>query len=47
MSKRKKTQEEYVAELNVIHPNIEVIDIYLSGKCRIKHRCKECGYGWR
>lgn len=45
MSKRKKTQEEYVAELNLIHPNIEVIDTYLGGKYRIKHRCKECGYG--
>ena len=45
MSKRKKTHEEYVAELEALHPNIEVIGTYLGGKYKIKHRCMECGYG--
>lgn len=46
-SKRKrKTQEDYVAELSVKKPNIEVVGKYVSLKTKILHRCKICEYEW-
>lgn len=36
---RKKTHEEYVAELAIKNPNIEVIGKYLGNKIKIEHHC--------
>lgn len=44
---RKKTHEEYVAELAGINPNIEVVGEYVNSKTKIIHRCKIDGYEWR
>lgn len=43
---KKKTHEEYVAEVNKINPNIEVVGTYLDSKTKILHRCKIDGYEW-
>lgn len=42
--RKRKTHEEYVNE--IIHFNVEVIDIYINARTPILHRCKECGYEW-
>lgn len=43
---RKKTQEEYVAEVTRINPNIDVIESYINAKTAILHKCKIDGYQW-
>lgn len=41
---RKKTHNEFVNELNVKHPQIEVLQEYITAKTRIKFRCKAHQY---
>lgn len=43
---KKKTHSEYVSEVNLIAPNIEVVDQYVGAFTKIKHRCKICGHEW-
>lgn len=43
---RKKTHEEYVAEVATINVNIEVIDQYINSDTKIKHRCKIDQHEW-
>lgn len=45
MSKR-KTHEQYVNELLMINPNIEVIGLYTNTHSKILHRCKIDEYEW-
>ena len=44
--KIQKTHEEYVAELNIVNPNIEVLGEYVNNRTKILHKCKTCGYEW-
>lgn len=48
MGSRKKTHEEYVAELVVKNPDVEVIGQYNGTHTKIMHRCLKdgCGYEW-
>ena len=45
---RRKTHEEYVAEVAVINPNIEVVGEYINNEINILHKCKinECLHEW-
>ena len=45
---KKKTHEEYVAELAIKNPNVEIIGTYGGNRKKIKHRClrDNCGYEW-
>lgn len=45
-SRRKKTHEEFIAQLKNIHPNIEVLSKYLGAKQKIECRCKVCNNKW-
>lgn len=36
---RKKTHEEYVEELKIKNPNIEVVEQYINAKTKIMHHC--------
>lgn len=45
MAKR-KTQEEYIAEVSMINPNVEVLGQYIDSNTKILHRCKIDGYEW-
>ena len=36
---KKKTNEEYICELSVKNPNLEVIEKYVTAKVKIKHKC--------
>lgn len=42
-----KTQEQFVAELQIKNPDIEVIGQYTRAHDRIEVRCKKCGKEWR
>lgn len=41
-----KTHEEYVIELLLKNPDIEVVGTYIDVKTKILHRCKIDGYEW-
>ena len=43
---RKKTHEEYVEELKIKNPNIEVVGTYVNAHTSILHKCKIDGYEW-
>lgn len=43
---KKKTHEEYIAELAIKNPNIEAIDKYLGANTKILHRCLAHNYEW-
>lgn len=43
---KKKTHEEYVAQVAEINPNIEVIGHYTGSMDKTLHRCKIDGYEW-
>lgn len=40
----KKTHEEYVKEIGIIHPNIIVLENYIDSLTKIAHKCKVDGY---
>ena len=42
----KKTNEEFVDEIALINPNIELLSQYINAKTNIRCRCKECGFEW-
>ena len=44
---RRKTHEEYVAEVAVKNPNVEVVGTYVDAKTLILHKCKIDNYEWR
>jgi predicted nucleic acid-binding Zn-ribbon protein len=43
---RKKTHEEYVAEVSKLHPHIEVVEQYVNNSTMILHRCTIDGCEW-
>ena len=43
---KKKTQEEYIIEVAIINPNIEVVGQYVNAKTAIMHRCKIHNIDW-
>ena len=44
--KKKKTQDEYILEVNKMNKNIEVVGTYINNKTKILHRCKLDGCEW-
>lgn len=42
----KKQHDEYVKELSIVNPNIEVIETYIAARIPILHRCKIDGHIW-
>ena len=45
MAKR-KTHEEFIEEISVKNPNIEILGKYINSREKIKVRCKNCGHIW-
>lgn len=45
-NKRKKSQEQFVAELFKINPNIQVLGEYKNNKTKIKVKCINCNRIW-
>ena len=44
---KKKTHKEYVEELKIKNPNVEVVGIYCGANIKIPHRCKNDGHEWK
>lgn len=45
-NKKRKSHDDYVLELSIKNPNIEVVGYYVNNFTKIKHRCKIDGYVW-
>ena len=43
---RRKTHEQYVEELKITNPNVEVLGVYSGADTKILHKCKLDGYEW-
>lgn len=43
---KKKTHQEFVNELKVINPNIEILSKYVNSSTKVKCRCKICNFEW-
>lgn len=43
IEKRSKTHEQFVSEMKVINPNIEILSQYKNSKTKIKYKCLKCG----
>ena len=46
MGSKRKTNKEFIEEMAILHPTIEVISKYTKFTEPIKLRCKECGKEW-
>ena len=44
---KKKTHEEYVAELAIKNPNLEVLENYINSTTKIMHRCLKHNICWK
>lgn len=44
---RRKTHEEFVEEMKIVNPNIEILGTYINAKTKILSRCKIDGYEWK
>ena len=44
---RKKTQDEFVKEISVKNPKIEVLGEYVNNRTKILCRCREFGHEWK
>lgn len=42
-----KVHKEYMEELSIKNPTIEVVEEYINAKTKILHRCKICGHEWK
>ena len=43
---RKKTHEEFVAEMAAVNPDVKVVGTYAGNKAGIELVCLVCGHGW-
>lgn len=43
---KKKTHEEYVMELTIKNPNLEVMGEYINARTKILHKCIVCNHEW-
>ena len=44
--KARKTTEQFIAEMAIKNPQVDITGEYISTKDRIECRCKTCGYIW-
>ncbi|MBR2652904.1 hypothetical protein IKD56_06345 [bacterium] len=42
----KKTHQEFIEEMKIKHPNLEITGIYYNSSSRISYICKNCGLHW-
>ena len=43
---RRKTQDEFVADVDAINPNIEVLGTYVNSRTKVHVKCRKCGHEW-
>lgn len=44
---RCRTHDQYVLEVKVVNPNVEILEQYIDARTPILHRCKIDGYIWK
>lgn len=44
--KSRKTHEEFVNQMNVINPNIQILGKYETAKTKVECSCRVCSYKW-
>ena len=44
---RKKTQDEFIKEISIKNPKIEVLGKYVNNHTKILCRCREFGHEWK
>jgi predicted nucleic acid-binding Zn-ribbon protein len=42
----KKTHQEFIEEMKIKHPYLEITGVYLNSSSRISYICKKCGLHW-
>lgn len=42
----RKTHEQFVSEIAISNPSVEIVGIYTNAKSKIDCKCKICGYYW-
>lgn len=45
-AKKIRTHNDYINDVSIINPNIEILEKYQKWDTPILHRCKKCGYEW-
>lgn len=43
---RKKTHQEFVNEISIKNPNVEILSTYVNSRTKISCKCKICGHKW-
>lgn len=43
---KKKTHDEYVKEVSIKNPNVDIIGTYINSNTKIAHKCVVCGHTW-
>ena len=44
---RKKTHEEFVEEISIKNPDVEILDTYINSRIKIRCLCRVCGCEWK
>lgn len=39
----RKSHEQFIEEMKVIHPDYEILDVYVDGKTALRYKCNVCG----
>ena len=42
----RKTHDDFIKELNIINPNVTILDNYINAKSKVHCKCKICNYEW-
>lgn len=42
----RKTHDDFIKELNIINPNVTILDNYINAKSKNHCKCKICNYEW-
>lgn len=45
-AKYAKTHEDFIEEMRIKNPDVEVIGTYFNNETKIKCKCKKCGHEW-
>lgn len=43
---KRKTHNDFIKEINIKNPNIEILSVYINAKTKVKCKCKIDGYEW-
>ena len=44
--KRSKTHDDFISDMKILHPKIDILGQYINAKNKLLCRCKECNHEW-